>query len=147
MAHTVEPRATQFLGHASRMLATHPSGSKRNQSALVECIQACFDCAQACIACADACLGESDPANLVRCIRLNQDCADICTSTGRVLSRQTAPDAAVLRAMLHACAIACRTCAEECGQHAARMEHCRVCEEACRQCERACQALGSVASA
>lgn len=133
--------------HVAQMLATHPGGTRSNQSALVECIEACFDCAQACVACADACLGERDTGELARCIRLNQDCADLCTATGRVLSRQTASDPTLIQAMVQTCAIACRACAEECGRHAPHMEHCRICEEACRQCERACRSLGAVASA
>ncbi|MCX6465916.1 MAG: four-helix bundle copper-binding protein [Pseudonocardiales bacterium] len=83
---------------------------------------------------------------MVRCIRLDLDCADVCTATGRVLSRQTAYDAALTRAVLEACATACRTCGDECAAHGERgMEHCRVCAEACRRCEQACRALLSAA--
>jgi hypothetical protein len=79
---------------------------------------------------------------LVRCIRLNVDCADLCTATGRIVSRQTALEPQMVRAVLQACATACRLCGDECEQHAAHgMEHCRVCAEACRQCEQACNAL------
>jgi hypothetical protein len=42
---------------------------------------------------------------------------------------------------VHACAIACALCAEECQKHAARMAHCRVCVDACRSCRSACEAL------
>lgn len=104
---------------------------------LTACIEACFDCAQACGACADACLGEQLLAMLVRCIRLNQDCADICTATGRVLSRQQHPDIRILGRQIHSCLLACELCAAECSKH--QHEHCRVCADACRACAKACQ--------
>ena len=37
--------------------------------------------------CADDCLSEDDHADLVRCIRLDLDCADVCDATGRILTR------------------------------------------------------------
>jgi len=124
------------------MLSTHPQDlGGVDREALVACIQACFDCAQACTACADACLGEDMVADLRTCIRTNLDCADVCDTTGRVLSRRTGHDADVTRAVLHACAAACRACGDECSTHAEMHEHCRVCAEACRRCEQACHAL------
>jgi hypothetical protein len=78
---------------------------------------------------------------MVKCIRTDLDCADICDTTGRVLSRHTGYDATVTRGQLEACARACRSCADECEQHAQHMPHCRVCAEACRRCEQACRDL------
>jgi Domain of Unknown Function (DUF326) len=80
-------------------------------------------------------------AMLRKCIRTDEDCADICTITARVLSRHTGYDANVTRTVLHACATVCGSCAVECEHHASRHEHCRVCAEACRRCEQACQEL------
>ena len=77
-------------------------------------------------------------AELTKCIRTNSDCADICDATGRVLSRHTGYDANIPRAVLQACAQACKSCAEECEKHAEMHEHCRICAEACRRCEDAC---------
>ena len=59
-------------------------------------------------------------------------------ATGRVLSRHTGYDANLTRAIVQACATACR---DECERHAAMHEDCRVCAEACRRCEQACQQL------
>ena len=131
-----------LMTHAQQMVQTNPSQAPVDAGTLVECIEACFDCAQACTACADACLGEDDPKMLARCIRLNLDCADVCDTTGKVLSRQTAFEPEMARAVLQACAQACRLCAEECEHHAREMnmEHCRVCADACRRCEQACNA-------
>ncbi|WP_019876694.1 four-helix bundle copper-binding protein [Sporichthya polymorpha] len=109
--------------------------------ALAECIEACLACAQACTSCADACLHEEMVADLRRCIRLNQDCADLCDALARILTRgpDTAPG--LLRAAVRACADACRMCGDECATHAEMHEHCRICAEACRRCEQACLAL------
>lgn len=86
---------------------------------------------------------------LVRCIRLNLDCADVCETTGNVLSRQTAFEPALARTLVQACAEACRVCAEECEKHAENMsmEHCRVCADSCRECEQACDELVSALAA
>ncbi|MFN7132533.1 MAG: four-helix bundle copper-binding protein, partial [Myxococcales bacterium] len=129
-----------FMGHVDQMLQTHPSKAGLDAKSLTACIQACFDCAQACISCADACLGEDNVQQLVRCIRLNLDCANLCDATGKILSRQTAWEPTIARAALQACITACRTCAEECEKHGQMMAHCKVCADACRACERACTA-------
>jgi hypothetical protein len=130
---------------AGQMLDTYPKdlgGVDRRQ--LQECIEACYECSQACTACADACLSEDAVAELTTCIRSNLDCADLCDTAGRVLSRHTGYDANLTRAVLEACATACKACGDECGSHAGMHEHCRVCAEACRRCERACRDLIAV---
>ena len=126
---------------ARDMLRTTSSQIGFDRDDLAACIEACFDCAQACTACADACLGEEMVADLRRCITSDLNCGDICASTGRVLSRQTAYDPAMTWAALQACRDACRLCAEECERHASMHEHCRICAEACRRCEQACDRL------
>lgn len=130
------------MSYARQMLETSPGNPPVDEAAmaiLVECIEACFDCAQTCTACTDACLAEQDVKELVRCIRLNQHCADVCATTGRVLSRQESPELA--RAMLEVCALACKLCGDECERHGGNMQHCQVCAEACRRCEAACRRL------
>jgi hypothetical protein len=129
------------MSHVQRMLETHPRGTQIDRALLAECIQACYDCAQSCTACADACLGEPKVQDLVRCIRLDLDCFDVCVTTGNLLSRQTETDWGHVRLQLEACAAACRACGEECERHAPHHEHCRVCAESCRRCEEACRRL------
>jgi hypothetical protein len=129
------------MTHAAQMLEAYPRDYNVDSAVLARCIDACFDCAQACTACADDCLSEESVAELVKCIRTNQDCADVCVAAGRVASRQTEYDANVTRAVIEACATACRACGDECERHAGMHEHCRVCADACRACERACQEL------
>ncbi len=129
------------MTQAAEMLRTYPADLGRvDRQALARCIEECFSCAQACPACADACLSEQTVTELVKCIRTNLDCADICDTTGRVLSRHTGYDANLTRTTLEACAQACKTCGDECQRHTG-MEHCRVCAEECRRCEQACRDL------
>jgi hypothetical protein len=123
------------------MMDSSPAEIAIDQELLAECIQACVDCAQTCTACADACLGEESVAELTRCISTDLDCADVCDATGRVMSRLAGRDADLTRAVLRACAQACRSCGDECARHAEMHEHCRLCAEACRRCEDACNKL------
>jgi hypothetical protein len=131
------------MQHTSEMIQTHPYESILSSDELAACIAACFDCEQSCTACADACLGEAAVAELVRCIRLNADCADVCNTTGRMLSRQTESEPQVIRAQLEACIAACDACATECERHAELHQHCRICGEACRTCEESCRKLST----
>ena len=126
----------------AQMFDTHPPASDiANRDALLACIDACLERGQACTTCADACLSEEMVADLTTCIRLNQDCADLCDTTARLLSRHTGTDTTVLRAALEALRAACAACAAECDTHADMHEHCRVCADACRRCEQACTNL------
>ena len=125
-----------------RMLESYPRDLGRiDRPLLLACIEACFECAQVCTACADACLSEKMVGDLTTCIRTNLDCADICETTGRVLSRHTGYDAHITARMLDACAQACQSCGDVCAQHSTMQEHCRVCAESCRNCEEACREL------
>ncbi len=72
-------------------------------------------------------------SELTKCIRTNLDCADICVTTGNILSRHTGYDANVTRALLEACVTTCKACADECERHAGMHEHCRICAEAYRR--------------
>jgi Domain of Unknown Function (DUF326) len=129
------------MSYAKQLLDTYPRTFNVDAGVLAATIDALGDCAQACTACADDCLSEQDVQELVKCIRLNLDCADVCVATARVASRQTEYDANVTRPLLEACASACKSCGDECERHARRHEHCRICAEACRRCERACRDL------
>lgn len=128
----------------AEMIRTYPADLGRvDREALVRCIDECIACAQACTACADACMSEPDSElpSLRKCMRSNEDCADMCDTTARVLSRHTGYDANITRAVLQACATVCHACGDECARHASVHEHCRLCAEACRNCEHACLEL------
>ncbi len=130
------------MNHIQAILDAHPQRERMdNVQGFAAAVAACLDCAFVCNTCADACVAEEKGGMLLRCHRLDLDCAAICVSTAALLGRAYDPDARVLRAQLQACLAACVACAEECERHAKNMEHCRICAETCRICERACQAV------
>ena len=99
-------------------------------------LDALATCAAECNNCFTACLDEQDVKMLVRCIKLDRDCADICMLTASLIARGSEHG----KHLLKECAEVCTACAEECEKHAAMgMEHCRTCAEACRACAEACQ--------
>ena len=135
------------MSHITSMIETHPNdASGIDVQKLADCIAACFECAQTYTSCADACLAEEMVADLRNCIRLNLDCADLCATTGNILSRRTGQNLATVKTALEACRTACAECATECRKHEDMHEHCRVCAEACRKCEQACTELLSAIS-
>ena len=123
-----------------QMIATHPAQSNEPGS-LIACIEACFDCDQACTTCADACLHDEAVADLRRCIRMNLDCADVCATLGRALSRASNPDGTLIRSLVQACIDACKACGDECRRYARLHEHCEHCADACATGERACRTV------
>lgn len=125
----------------TQMIDSYPAEISVDRELLAAAIDAVTSCSQACTACADACLREDMVAELRRCIRTDLDCADICATTGRILSRHTEFDTAVARAQLTACIQACKSCGDECERHSTHHEHCRVCADACHACEQACAEL------
>ena len=128
------------MSYAKQMLDTYPGSFKVDARMLAGTIDALNDCAQACTADADADLSEQNLSEMVKCIRLCLDCADVCTATVGVASRQAEYDANVTKPLLEACAATCKSCGDECERHA-HMQHCQVCAEACRRCEQACREL------
>ena len=124
-----------------RVLSTAPGRPKTDAQALAACAEACAACELTCNGCADACLAESNLDVLRRCIRLNLDCADVCASTGRMLSRGLHSDPEILRGQVRICERVCSACAAECEKHAAHHEHCRHCANECRRCETTCREL------
>jgi hypothetical protein len=131
------------MSYARQMLGSYPSNVTLDFDAavLAEVIEAAADCAQACSTDTDADLSEPHLAEMVACIRLCLDCADICAATAAVLGRPARWDRRVIRPLVEACAAICGSCGDECERHAPRHAHCRVCAEACRRCEQACGEL------
>ena len=128
------------MSYASQLLESYPRTFSVDARVLAATIDALTDCAQACTADADD-LSEPNVADMVKCIRLCLDCADICSTTAGVTSRQTDYDANVTRPLLEACIASCKSCGDECERHAMMHAHCQVCEQACRRCEQACRQL------
>ena len=132
------------MSYARQMLATYPSDLAVDAGVLAAAIDALNSCAQACTADNEADLSEPSLAELVKCIRLCLDCADVCIATVSVVTRQAQYDANVTQPLLQACVAICKSCGDECERHAHKHEHCRVCAEACRRCEKACRQLLAV---
>ena len=129
------------MSYARKMLDTSPSPVTFDKSLLAGVIDALSDCAQACVADADNDLSEHNVTEMVTCIRLCLNCADVCTATAGVITRQVEYDAGLTRPLLESCVAICKTCGDECERHAKMHAHCRVCGEACRRCEQACLEL------
>ena len=129
------------MSYSRQMLDTYPRTFNADAGLLAAAIDALSDCVQACNADNAADLGEQNVSEMVTCIRLCLDCADICGATAAVISRLTNYDADVIRPLLDACVAICKSCGDECERHAQMHEHCRVCEQACRVCEQACREL------
>jgi hypothetical protein len=129
------------MSYAKQMLDSYSRTFNVDNGALAATIDALNDCAQACTADVDADLGEQDVSEMVKCIRLCLECADICVATVAVTSRLAEYDSKITKPLLEACVAACKSCGDECERHAQMHEHCRVCGEACRRCEQACRKL------
>jgi hypothetical protein len=123
------------------MLDASPTGAPLGVAEVAAAIDACLDCVQACTSCADADLVEEGIDELRSCIALDQNCADVCDVTARVLSRTAHWDRFVVHRLLQACVRACTSCAEECARHADHHRHCALCAKSCLACVQACNAL------
>lgn len=131
-----------WISHVTAMLETYLNApGEMDPAKLAACIGACVEGAQACTVWADAGLSEEMVARMIRCIRTNVECGQLCEAIGRVLWRHTGYDASITFSAVPTCWMACKACSDECEQHAFVREHCRVCAQACRRCEAACAAL------
>lgn len=99
-------------------------------------LDALYNCAAECNHCATACLDEQDVKMLARCIKLDIDCADICSLTASLIARGSEHGEHLLKE----CAEICNACADECEKHN-HMEHCKRCAEACRTCAEECSSM------
>jgi hypothetical protein len=123
------------------LFRSHPERPAHAES-ISRSIDACFNVVETCTACADACLAERDIEHLVSCVRLNLDCAAVCSATGSILSRANkAGHRQLLEALLANCIAFCRACASECDRHADSHRHCQVCAQACTACAEACNEM------
>jgi hypothetical protein len=129
------------MSYAEQMLETYERTLEVDAGVLAAGIDALDDCSQACTADADANLAEQNAAEMVKCIRLCLNCADICAATATIVSRTAESDGGVIEPLLVACAAICKSCGDECARHAKMHPHCRVCEGACRRGEQAAHEL------
>lgn len=100
-----------------------------------ECIEACIRCMNACNVCYVSCLKEFELAELLDCIALDRECADICAYAAQAMSRNSP----FVKELCELCIKVCQACAEECEKH--DHDHCKQCAQACRQCANACREM------
>ena len=125
------------MSRIEQVLMTYPAETGLEPRRIAEAVDRLYECAGVCLACADACSAETDPHMLgmsVKCIRADNDCADLCTVAARVVTRQTGYDAPTTFAVIEATRAALRACADACAEMAS-MDHCRICAETCRETE------------
>ncbi|MGB3774671.1 MAG: four-helix bundle copper-binding protein, partial [Leeuwenhoekiella sp.] len=79
-----------------------------------------------------ACLSEDNIKMMVNCIRTDRACAEVCSTTAKLL----AGNYVHVNALVAYCQSTCEKCAEECGKH--EHQHCKDCAEACSACAEAC---------
>jgi hypothetical protein len=91
------------------------------------------ECALECHKCMAACLEEEDVSMMARCIELDLDCAEICTTTAAYVVRNSES----MATLLAICGEICKACAEECQKHDAA--HCQQCAAVCFECAELCE--------
>ncbi|MCA1063013.1 four-helix bundle copper-binding protein (plasmid) [Cytobacillus spongiae] len=97
------------------------------------CIAALQKCVEACNICYHASLkGERE---MMPCIELDRECADICTYTINLMQRSSK----FVHSFLAICAEICDECGTECRSHG--QEHCQDCAKACFDCAEECRKL------
>ena len=93
------------------------------------CVSACSDCIVESLHCATLDLGEQSVKMSARCIKLNYECASICT----LLMHAMASNSEFIQKIARLCIEICNASAEECEKHS-KMDHCVLCAEKCRDC-------------
>jgi hypothetical protein len=119
-------------------ISPKPSPITLQRGQMVGCAKACISAELAAGAWAASVSREAHPERLRSSLSLALDCMDICSTTGRLLTRILDSDREVLIAQLEACARATATCAAECLRHAETSPLAQSCADACHVCEREC---------
>lgn len=96
-------------------------------------IHALGNCINHCNYCADACLDEENVKMMVKCIRTDRVCAEVCAALNQVL----ATNYKNVQGLIDYCITVCNDCADECEKH--EHQHCKDCAKACRECVQACE--------
>lgn len=90
-------------------------------------MEACNDCYTSSL--------EEDANHMKACIRLNRECATICSAFEQALSYNTA----FIQEYAKLCKTACVACGDECSKH--NHDHCKKCAESCYACAKECAQL------
>lgn len=91
------------------------------------------ECVITCNYCMNACLDEEHVMMMKECIRLDNQCAVICSTTLQLLHKNSR----FIKEILELCIKACEACSEECENH--QNDHCQTCAKVCKECAEACR--------
>jgi hypothetical protein len=102
------------------------------------CAKACADCQQQCDSCFHHCAGlvvkgEKDHA---KAMHLCVDCAEVCATAAKLVSRHSTLSGAVCEA----CVKCCEECAAACEKFPGD-KHLAACAKSCRDCAKACREM------
>ncbi|WLV25224.1 four-helix bundle copper-binding protein [Aciduricibacillus chroicocephali] len=107
---------------------------REHQESLIRTLQ---NCVKTCNICFEACLNEEHVEMMADCIRLDRECAEVCSLLGQFVSRgsQFTTELAGL------CAKVCEACGNECKKH--NHEHCQRCAQICFACAEECHRIAA----
>jgi len=103
---------------------------KQPYAELIESLKECID---ACNRCFDACLNEENVKMMADCIRLDRECADVCSFLEQAITRHSP----FVEELINLCAVICQACGDECRKHT--HDHCQKCADVCLMCADACR--------
>lgn len=97
-----------------------------------ELIHILGECVNTCNHCFSACLKEDNIKMMTDCIRLDKECAEVCSFTILMFHKSK-----FVGKYLELCMNVCEACGEECGKF--EHEHCKKCAQKCKECAKACR--------
>lgn len=103
-----------------------------------ELIHILGECVNTCNHCFSACLKEDNIKMMTDCIRLDKECAEVCSFTILMFHKSK-----FVGKYLELCMNVCEACGEECGKF--EHEHCKECAQKCKECAKACREFSEMA--
>ncbi|GAB2860542.1 hypothetical protein GCM10027074_29720 [Streptomyces deserti] len=126
-----------------KLLDAYPAETGMPPRLLGEAVDKLYECAGVCLTCADAAAAEQDPEKIVmsiKCVRLDNDCADLCTVAARILARQTGYDAPTTMAVIEATRTVLRASADA-AEEFEEIPYFGLSAKACRETEKLLEKL------
>ncbi|MEU2281114.1 Rho termination factor N-terminal domain-containing protein [Streptomyces sp. NPDC013178] len=126
-----------------KLLDAYPAVTGMPPRLLGEAVDKLYECAGVCLTCADAAAAEQDPEKIVmsiKCVRLDNDAADLCTVAARILARQTGYDAPTTMAIIEATRTVLRASADA-AEEFRETTYFELSAKACRETERLLEQL------
>lgn len=96
-----------------------------------ELIRILGECVNSCNHCFSGCLKEDNVKMMAECIRLDKECAEMCSFMILMFHKSRFIDK-----YLELCISVCEACSEECEKYP--HEHCKQCAQKCNECIKAC---------